>query len=41
VLDERLKLGRKLQWDPAREEFFNDTEANRMLGRPMRAPWKV
>jgi hypothetical protein len=36
-----IKLGRTLRWDPAREEFVRDAEANRMLDRPMRAPWKV
>jgi len=36
-----LKLPRKLRWDPARELFVNDDEANRMLDRPMRAPWRL
>lgn len=36
-----IKLGRALRWDPAKEEFVQDAEANRMLDRPMRAPWKV
>ena len=34
-----MRLGRKLQWDPIREEFVNDPEANRWLSRPYRAPW--
>lgn len=33
--------GRKLTWDPAKEEFVNDTEANALLSRPMRAPWSL
>lgn len=33
--------GRKLTWDPAKEEFVNDAEANALLGRPMRAPWTL
>jgi hypothetical protein len=33
-----MQLKRKLRWDPAKEEFLGD-EANRLLGRPMRAPW--
>ena len=36
-----LCLERKLRWDPAREEFIGDAEANRLLARPMRGPWHV
>jgi predicted dehydrogenase len=32
---------RLLTWDPVREEFTDDLEANRMLSRPMRAPWRL
>ena len=35
------KLGRSLKWDPAKEEFIGDDAANRMLSRPMRAPWQI
>ncbi len=34
-------LKRPLQWDPASESFVNDPEANRLLSRAMRAPWKL
>jgi myo-inositol 2-dehydrogenase / D-chiro-inositol 1-dehydrogenase len=34
-----MKLGRKLQWDPAKEQFVNDNEANKWLSRPQRAPY--
>jgi len=34
-------LKRPLRWDPAREQFVNDPEADRMLWREMRAPWQV
>jgi predicted dehydrogenase len=36
-----LRLGRKLQWDPTRERFVHDEDANRFLARTMRAPWQV
>ena len=32
-----MRLGRKLTWDPHREEFVNDPEASAMLSRPQRA----
>ncbi len=35
------KLRRKLRWDPEKEQFINDPEANALLDRPMRAPWKI
>ncbi|MBX9625126.1 MAG: Gfo/Idh/MocA family oxidoreductase [Gemmataceae bacterium] len=34
-----LRLGRKLAWDPAREEFVGDKEADGMLAREQRKPW--
>jgi predicted dehydrogenase len=34
-----LRLGRKLRWDPVKEEVIGDAEATRMLSRPYRAPW--
>ncbi len=36
-----IKLGRKLRWDPKKERFINDAEADRMLYRPMRNPWHL
>jgi predicted dehydrogenase len=35
-----LKLGRAIQWDGEREECLNDPQANSMLRREYRAPWK-
>ena len=34
-----MKLGRTLRWDPIKHEVIGDTEANRLLARPYRAPW--
>jgi predicted dehydrogenase len=36
-----MKLPRKLHWDPVRERFRNDDEANAMLSRPQRYPWGI
>ena len=36
-----MLLKRKLQWDPVAEQFAGDDEANRLLSRPMRAPWTL
>ncbi|MBM4031492.1 MAG: Gfo/Idh/MocA family oxidoreductase [Planctomycetes bacterium] len=35
------RLNRPLKWDPAKEEFVGDAEANRWLDRPKRAPWTL
>jgi len=32
-------LGRNLKYDPVKEEFIDDPEANRFRARAMRAPW--
>ena len=34
-----MRLKRKLQWDPVKELFVDDGEANQMLSRPHRSPW--
>ena len=36
-----MVLGRKLQWDPVKEEFVNDDVANRLRTRAMRSPWSL
>ena len=35
------QLGRKLQWNPATEQFINDDTANGLLRCSMRTPWQV
>ncbi len=39
--DIAMRLGRKLRWDPEKEKFINDTQADRMLKRPTRSPWRL
>lgn len=34
-----VRLGRKLNWDPVKEEFVGDKEADGYLRREMRKPW--
>jgi hypothetical protein len=36
-----MLLGRDLKWNPDKERFINDEQANRMLSRSMRSPWHV
>lgn len=36
-----MALGRKLRWDPVKEEFVGDEMANRLRRRAMRSPWSL
>jgi hypothetical protein len=36
-----MRLGRPLQWDPEKELFVGDEEANRHLRREQRAPYAI
>jgi predicted dehydrogenase len=36
-----LLLGRKLRYDPVKNEFVGDAEANRLRGEALREPWRV
>jgi predicted dehydrogenase len=36
-----VRLGRKIQWDPAAEQIVGDAEAAAMVTRPYRGPWKL
>jgi predicted dehydrogenase len=36
-----MLLGRKIRWDPKREQILDDSSANRMLSRPLRSPWRL
>ncbi|MFT5192048.1 MAG: hypothetical protein ACI9DF_005976, partial [Verrucomicrobiales bacterium] len=35
------ELGRKLTFDPVKERFVDDAEANRRIHRATRAPWSL
>jgi hypothetical protein len=41
IHDMAMVLKRKLSWDPVNERFKNDDEANAMLSRPQRAPYRL
>jgi hypothetical protein len=36
-----MQLRRKLTWDPKKEQFLGDEEANRLRARHARGPWQV
>jgi len=36
-----IRLRRTLNFDPVKQRFINDNEANRLIHQPMRAPWHV
>ncbi|HEU5116032.1 MAG TPA: gfo/Idh/MocA family oxidoreductase, partial [Isosphaeraceae bacterium] len=35
-----VRIGRKLTWNPEKEEIVGDSEAADMLRRPYRKPWE-
>jgi predicted dehydrogenase len=35
------ELGRPVKWDPAKERFVNDPDAERLFSRRMRSPWHL
>ncbi|WP_095414819.1 Gfo/Idh/MocA family protein [Thermogutta terrifontis] len=41
MCDIAIRTGRKITWDPKKEEIVGDPEAAKMLSRPMRPPWKL
>ena len=36
-----VRLGRPVKWDPAKEEFIGDEEADRLRSRAYRQPWRL
>jgi len=41
ISDIAIRLEQKLKWDTKKERFVNSEEANRMLKRAMRSPWRL
>jgi hypothetical protein len=36
-----LLVGRKLRWDPEKQDFIGDAEASALLSRPQRKPYTI
>ena len=36
-----IRMGRKIQYDPVKEQVVGDDEANRLVNQPLRAPWHL
>ncbi len=36
-----IRTGRTMRWDPGKEVFIGDEEANRFVDEPMRSPWHL
>ncbi len=36
-----IRMGRSIEFDPAKEEIVGDEQANSLIHQPMRAPWHV
>jgi len=36
-----MRTGRIIRWDPAKQQIVNDAPAERLLSRPLGAPWSV
>ena len=36
-----VRLNRPLKFDPDRQVFIDDEEADRLINEPMRAPWTL
>ncbi len=41
LCDIAIRLNRPLRWNPEKEQILDDTEANALLSRPVRAPWDL
>ncbi|MFH1268233.1 MAG: Gfo/Idh/MocA family oxidoreductase [Planctomycetota bacterium] len=41
LTDVAIRTGRKITWDPVKEEIVGDEAASRLLNRPLREPWRL
>jgi hypothetical protein len=41
LINTSLRVGRKIRFDPMKEEVLGDEQANRLINPPMRAPWHL
>lgn len=41
LMNVAMRCGRKLRYDPVKDEVIGDEEANRLVWQPMRAPWRL
>jgi hypothetical protein len=41
LTDIAVRTGRKITWDPVREQIIGDPDAARLLWRPLRGPWTL
>jgi len=41
VSDIAIRVGRKIVWDPVKEQIIGDEEASRMISRSAREPWSI
>ena len=41
ISDIAIRTGRRIVWDPIKEEIIGDEEASRRLSRAMRVPWQI
>lgn len=36
-----MLTGRKIRWDPVNQRILNDPDAEKLLSRNMRSPWRL
>lgn len=36
-----VRTGRKIRWDPVKEAIIDDSQATKMMNRPLRSPWTI